>query len=294
MKSSNDRNEISIIEVPAFTSVSIRSFSATPVQEVMKIVRQDFGRIVDEGRRIIGFDYPDPCGPSQKHGYEIRIEVTPKEVRQFEAKFPDLEYPGGTYAVSSIEDGDNQAATSNIGEWIKKSGYSLGIHQGFIEYDKDLMGIRVYQEISRQNYPEGPIRMTLPEMQVAKTSFPGPQEALQWYHSFVNINSKQELGELQIFQAPLQPAPGYEIWIRMPFDSLLQLDNHRIESFNGGEYVKFKTCAQRLPGDIGYCPKLMDENKLKYGKGQFLIEPFRHLPDLTCNHAVNLYYPVEI
>ena len=78
----------------------------------------------------------------------------------------------------------------------------------------------------------------------------------------------------------------------LPTEIPLSDDGLEEKPFGDGRFACFTTSVLRLPGDIGLCPNLMAKQGMKYGKEPFLLEPFRHLDDLSRRHEIRLYYPV--
>jgi DNA gyrase inhibitor GyrI len=129
--------EVRIVGLEPMLVASVQGFGESPE-------RLAWGRLMDwagargllaggAGRRIFGFNNPDPSPGSPNYGYEFWLEVEPGTEPEGEAILKQV--PGGLYAVRRCR------GVSNIGQgwqrlaaWCEDSPYGMGSHQWLEEH----------------------------------------------------------------------------------------------------------------------------------------------------------------
>lgn len=85
------------------------------------------------GRRLFGFNNPNPSPGSPNYGYEFWLTVSP-EVQEGEG-VPVKEFGGGLYAVTRCQGVENIGATwGQLVKWLSDSSYGHAQHQWLEEH----------------------------------------------------------------------------------------------------------------------------------------------------------------
>jgi len=128
---------VRIVKLEPLRVASVHGFGPSPEEEAwQKLVAwaKPKGYLDDpEHHRIFGFNNPDPSPGSPNYGYEFWMVVGAEVEAAGDMRV--LDFPGGLYAVTRCQGGDNIGPTwGRLVQWLTGSRYRHAGHQWLEEH----------------------------------------------------------------------------------------------------------------------------------------------------------------
>lgn len=139
-----DTEKIRIVELPPMRVASFLGFGQQPELQAFQLLMEwagPRGLLAEQGRRVFGFNNPDPSPGSPNYGYEVWITVGPEVAADSPAEIK--QFSGGYYAVSRCSGKPEQVifpAWQELVAWRENSSYRIGQHQWLEEQISPLGG----------------------------------------------------------------------------------------------------------------------------------------------------------
>ena len=132
-----ENTAIRIVRLEPFRAASFYGFGASPEEQAFGKLQAwagPRGYLADLAQhRIFGFNNPNPSSGSPNYGYEFWMVVGAEVEAAGDMRV--LDFPGGLYAVTRCQGGDNIGPTwGRLVQWLTGSRYRHAGHQWLEEH----------------------------------------------------------------------------------------------------------------------------------------------------------------
>lgn len=127
--------DVQIQKLDAMRVVCFNGYGANPEHLAWEklIAFMDKNHMAFEGRRVFGYNNPEPAPGSPNYGYDVWLTLK-EEIKPDEGGSV-IDFPGGSYAVTHVKSVEDIFPTwQKFIAWLESSPYQLGSHQYLEEH----------------------------------------------------------------------------------------------------------------------------------------------------------------
>ena len=128
--------DVRIVELEPMRVACVNAYSGTPEVDswaLMEAWAKQKGLLEVPGRRIFGFNNPNPSPGTPNYGYDFWITVAPDIEAEGDVRI--IDFPGGLYAVTRVKGVEGIHETwKNLVTWLEESKYKHANHQWLEEH----------------------------------------------------------------------------------------------------------------------------------------------------------------